>query len=189
MILPKQFRNFGVVPDDKMKGKGTCHYKGKFRPFKEVYDELAKSTEVVDYGVAYGRYFGVYAWDIVKACTVPIKYATVGFVCSKSIPDPKVAFNITMELIEKAGFTGYNVMVLEDDPLIEHPFFDKQSTSVVCYDMIHVKVDKHPKRAAADHLIKYSSHLIVFWDAEDKRCGYIVRKAKEKGKKVKEIFI
>lgn len=189
MILPKQFVNNGVIPDTKMKGKGICHYKGKFIPFKEAYDDLAKDNEVVIYGVAYSRYFGVYCWDLVKACTVQVKYGTVGFVCSKSIPDPKVAFNIAMELIGKAGFTGYNVMVIEDDPLIEDPWFDKQSTSVVSYDFIHVLTDKHPKRAAANHLVKYSSHLIVFWDGEDKRCAYIVKRAKEAGKKVKEIFI
>lgn len=189
MILPKQFRNYDVIPDEAMKGKGTCHYQGKFLPFRQVYDQIAKKQEVVEYGIAYSRYFGVYMWDLLKACTVPVKYATVGFVCSKSIPDPKVAFSITMDLISKAGFTGYNMMVLEDDPLIESAFFDKQNTSVVSYDCINIKCDKNPRRAAADYMVRYSSHLIVFWDAEDKRCEYIVRKAKENGKKVKEIFI
>jgi len=189
MILPKQFRNNDVIPDEAMKGKGTCHYKGKFLPFRQVYDHIAKKHEVVDYGIAYSRYFGVYMWDLLKACTVPVKYATVGFVCSKCIPDPKVAFRITMDMIDKAGFTGYNMMVLEDDPLIEEHFFDKQSTSVVCYDFIHVMTDRKPKKAMADHLVKYASHIIVFWDNEDKRCEYIVRKAKEANKKVKEFFI
>lgn len=189
MILPKAFRNYGVVPDDKMKGKGICHYNGKFLPFREVYDRLAKNTEVVDYGVAYRRYFGVSAWDVTKACTALVKPATIGFVCSKSIPDPNVAFRITMDLIEKAEFTEYILVVLDDDPLVENPFFDKQSSWIVGPNILHIKADRNQKRAAADLLIKRSTHLIVFWDAEDKKCSYIVRKSKEKGKKVKEIFI